>query len=134
MWIVRASLLSLVALAGCGDRPGPHDVDDWLPLLSVQSPVGYARIEQAVNDKSCLPAEGIKTIGDIDKVLFDQLVATVSARAPSDAIILVRVRGRYAEVWTGRRCYDPAGGNGDTHLLRRDEGRWLLKETTQWVQ
>jgi len=134
MWIARASFIAIVALAGCGDRPGPHNVDDWLPVLAVQEPVRYVPIEQAVADRSCLPAEGVKTIGDIDKVLFDQLIARVHAHARGDTIILVRVRGRYAEVWTGKRCHDSAGGTGDTHLLRRDEDRWLLKETTQWVQ
>src|SRR5204863_4757460 len=134
MWIARASIVGLVALAGCGDRPGPHDINDWLPVLAVQEPVGFVPLEQSIADTSCLPAQGVKTMGDVDKVLFDQLVSVVRAHARNDAIILVRVRGRYAEVWTGRRCRDPAGGNGDTHLLRRDEGQWLLKETTQWVQ
>ena len=134
MWKVCASIAALLALAGCGDRPGPHDVNDWLPVLAVQEPVGFVPLKQLIADISCLPAQGVKTMGDVDRALFDQLVGVVKAHARDDAIILVRARGRYAEVWTGRRCHDPAGGNGETHLLRRDEGQWLLKETTQWVQ
>ena len=134
MWKACASIVALLALAGCGDRPGPHDVDDWLPVLAVQKPVGFVPLEQAIADTSCLPAQGVKTMGDVDRALFDQLVGVVKVHARDDAIILVRVRGRYAEVWTGGRCRDPAGGNGDTHLLRRDEKQWVLKETIQWVQ
>jgi hypothetical protein len=134
MWTARASIVGLLVLAGCGERPGPHDINDWLPVLAVHRPVGFVPLEQTTVETSCLRAPGVETIGDVDKVLFDQLVSVVKPHARNDAIILVRVRGRYAEVWTGRRCHDPAGGSGDTYLLRRDEGKWLLKETTQWVQ
>lgn len=134
MWIVRASFVALLVLAGCGDRSGPHDVDDWRPLLSLQEPVNHLKVEQSVTDATCLAAEGVKTIGSIDRPQFDQMVGVVRAKSPGDAIILVRAQGRDAEVWTGKTCHDPAGGRGDTHLLRRDDGRWLLKETTQWVK
>jgi hypothetical protein len=134
MQTARASLVAALLLAGCSERAGPHNIDDWLPLLSVQEPVRFVKLAQPADVGSCMRPDGTKLIGQFDDAALSQIGAAIRERYPRDVIVLVRVKGRFAEVWTGLECRDPAGGHGDIHHLRRDEGEWFLKETTQWVQ
>jgi hypothetical protein len=133
MIALRAFTFGTVLLAGCGNSNGPHDPDDWMPLLAVQEPVRYSVEAQAVDDASCLKPEGVKVIGDIDANAMTEIINAVRVKHARVAIVMVRGRGRYAEVWTGADCHARGGSHGDIHHLRRDDGTWVLKETTQWV-
>jgi len=102
---LRAIVFGAVLLAGCGNPTGPHDLDDWMPLLAVQEPVRYSAGAQAVDDASCLKPEGVKVIGDIDANAMTEIINAVRVKHARAAIVMVRGRGRYAEVWTGAECH-----------------------------
>jgi hypothetical protein len=135
--MIRASaiVLTFFLLVACSADTSAYDLDEWLPLLALQGPVRFERTAQAVDDGSCMDAQGgVKVIGNVDAATFDEVIGIVRARNVRDAILLVRAKGRYAEVWTGGGCDSLAGGNGEMHHLRRDNGSWVLKESTHWVQ
>ena len=133
MFVLRAFVFGSALLAGCGNPNGPHDLDDWMPLLAVQEPVRYSAESQAVDDVSCLKPEGVKVIGDIDANALTEIIGAVRVKHARVAILVVRGKGRYAEVWTGVDCQALGGPHGDIHHLRREASTWVLKETTQWV-
>jgi hypothetical protein len=133
MIALRAFIFGAALLAGCGDASAPHNLDDWIPLLAVQEPVRFSAEAQAVDDASCLKPEGVKVIGNIDAYAITEIIDAVRVKHARAAIVMVRGKGRYAEVWTGADCHAPGGPHGDIHHLRRDDSAWVLKETTQWV-
>ena len=133
MFGLRAIALGLVLLASCSKDTSSYDLDEWLPLLPLQSPVRFKQIPQAVGDSTCMPPQGIKVIGDVDATTLSDIIDIVRTRQARDAILMVRAKGRYAEAWTGGNCNSSAGGSGDIYHFRRDNGAWVLKESTQWV-
>ena len=133
MITLRAFVLGTALLSGCGDANEPHDLDEWTPLFAVQEPVRYSAEAQAVDDASCLKPEGVKIIGDIDANSMTEIIGAMRVKYSRVAIVMVRGKGRYAEVWTGEDCHAAGGPHGDIHHLRRDNNTWVLKETTQWV-
>jgi hypothetical protein len=130
---LRTFVFGAVLLAGCGEANEPHDLGDWTPLSEVQDPVRYSAEAQAVDDASCLKQEGVKVIGDIDSNALSEIIGSIRAKHARVAIVMVRGKGRYAEVWTGEDCNTPGGSHGDIHHLRRDRNTWVLKDSTPWV-
>jgi hypothetical protein len=133
MIALRAFVVGIVLLAACGDAKKAHELDDWTPLLAVQGPVRYSAEAQAVDDATCLKPEGIKIIGDIHADAVTEIISAVRVSHARDAIVMIRGKGRYAEVWTREDCHAAGGPRGDIHHLRRDDSTWVLKETTQWI-
>jgi hypothetical protein len=133
MITLRAFVFGAALLAGCGSASEPHELDDWTPLLAVQEPVRYSAEAQAVDDASCLKPEGVKIVGDIDPNAMTEIIGAVRVQHARVAIVMVRGKGRFAEVWTVQDCHGAGGPHGDIHHLRRDKSTWVLKETTQWV-
>ena len=130
---MRTSLVLGLLLGGCG---GAHDqprAEDWIALSGPDTPLRHLAIDQQVDDKSCVRAEGLLVRGAISDATVAEIIAAVREDHSRDLIQDVRSNGTLAEVWTGKECGGPGGGHGEVLDLRREAGHWILRKASLWV-